>query len=108
VNASNEETVLLVAVVDMASGHTETGRRYEDEVSMLLGRHGGSLEMRLRSTDSTAEVHMIRFQSRAGYESFLIDPDRLALRDELGAAVPTTRVIEVAHDGVHSGPLGPS
>jgi hypothetical protein len=64
--------------------------------------------MRLRSTDSTAEVHTIRFQSRAGYESFLIDPERLALRDELGAAVPTTRVIEVAHDGVHSGLLGRS
>jgi hypothetical protein len=95
---SNEEAVVLVAVVEMAPGHTEAGRRYEDEVLALLGRHGGSLETRLHSTDSAAEVHVIRFRSRAGYESFLIDPERLALREALGAAVPTTRVIEV-HDG---------
>lgn len=95
---SNEEAVVLVAVVDMAPDHTEAGRRYEDDVLALLGRHGGSLETRLHSIDSAAEVHVIRFQSRAGYESFLIDPQRLALREALGPAVPTTRVIEV-HQG---------
>ena len=46
----------------------------------LLGRHGGRLERRLRGTDGQTEVHVIRFDGRAGYESFLADPDRAALR----------------------------
>lgn len=80
----------------MAPGRADDGRRYEDAVLGLLDRHGGVLERRLRSTDESAtEVHVIRFRSRAGYESFLVDPDRLALRNQLGDAAPTTRVIEV-------------
>jgi uncharacterized protein (DUF1330 family) len=89
--------LLLVAVVEMAPGHTTTGQRYEDAVLGLLERHGGTVERRMRGTDSPTEVHVIRFRSRDGYESCLVDPDRLALRAALGDAAPTTRVIEV-HD----------
>jgi hypothetical protein len=35
------------------------------------------------------------FHSRAGYESFMVDPDRLRYRDRLGEAAPNTRVLEV-------------
>lgn len=81
----------------MAPGHAAAGQRYEDAVLELLGRHGGSVERRMRGTDSATEVHVIRFSSRAGYESFMVDQDRLGYRDRLGDAAPTTRVIEV-HD----------
>ncbi|MBU2668827.1 hypothetical protein KOI35_35485 [Actinoplanes bogorensis] len=87
--------VLLVAIVDMSAADPAAGRRYEDAVLALLPRHGGSLEKRLHSTDAHAEVHLIRFTSRSGYESFMVDPSRLALRAELGTVAPTTRVIEV-------------
>ena len=87
--------LLLVAVVEMAPGEAEAGRRYEDEVLALLTRHGGSLERRMRGTDAATEVQVIRFAARAGYDSFMADPDRVALRERLGAAAPTTRVIEV-------------
>jgi hypothetical protein len=87
--------LLLVAIVEMAPGCTAAGQEYEDHVLGLLGRHGGSLERRVRSTDSAAEVHMIRFGSRAGYESFMADPDRLGHRDRIGDAAPATRVLEV-------------
>ena len=90
----NDE-LLLVAIVEMAPGHAEAGARYEDAVLELLDRHGGSLERRMRGTDSTTEVQLIRFGSRAGYESFMVDPDRLAHRERIGDAAPTTRVIEV-------------
>jgi hypothetical protein len=87
--------VLLVAIVEMAPGQAEAGHRYEDAVLALLPRHGGSIERRLHTEDSTGEVHVIRFESRTGYESFMVDPDRLALRAALGEAAPTTRVLEV-------------
>ncbi|HET9519090.1 MAG TPA: hypothetical protein VFO77_15315, partial [Actinoplanes sp.] len=76
-------------------GHAEAGQRYEDAVLTLLQRHGGSIERRLRDSDTATEVHVIRFESRAGYDSYMVDPDRLAHRADLGDAAPTTRVIEV-------------
>lgn len=87
--------LLLVAIVEMAPGDAEAGQRYEDEVLDLLDRHGGTVERRMRGTDSATEVHLIRFRSRAGYESFMVDPHRLQLRGKLGDAAPTTRVLEV-------------
>jgi hypothetical protein len=87
--------LLLVAIVEMAPGSAAAGQRYEDTVLGLLDRHGGSVERRMRSMDSVAEVHIIRFRSRAGYESFMADPDRLDYRDRIGDAAPTTRVLEV-------------
>jgi hypothetical protein len=87
--------VLLVAIVDMAGGATEAGQRYEDFVLELLARHGGALERRTRTDDAATEVHLIRFRDRAGYSSFLADPDRQDYRERIGPAAPTTRVIEV-------------
>ncbi|MEV0002602.1 GNAT family N-acetyltransferase [Micromonospora sp. NPDC050980] len=84
----------VVALVDL-SADTDAGRRYEDAVLALLSRHCGRLERRLRTGDGESEVHVIRFASRAGYEAFLADPDRAALRVALGDAAPITRVLEV-------------
>ncbi len=85
----------LVAIVEYADGAETAGQRYEDTVLALLDRHGGRLERRLRGTDGRSEVHVIIFAARTGYESFLVDPERAALRADLGDAAPTTRVIEV-------------
>ena len=87
--------LLLVAIVDMVAGKAEAGRDYEDAVLALLGRHGGTLQRRTRSADGAAEVHLIRFRDRAGYQAFLADPERAARRAEAGDAAPATRVIEV-------------
>ncbi|SCL18317.1 Acetyltransferase (GNAT) family protein [Micromonospora rhizosphaerae] len=86
----------LVALVDLRAD-PEAGRRYEDAVLALLGRHGGRLERRLRTGDGRTEVHVIRFASRAGYDGYLADSERAALRAELGDVAPTARVLEV-HD----------
>jgi hypothetical protein len=83
--------LLLVAIVEMSPGQAAAGQRYEDTVLGLPGRHGGSVERRISAT----EVQVIRFRSRAGYESFMVDPNRLGYRDGIGDAAPTTRVIEV-------------
>lgn len=89
----SDAELLLVAVVEMAPGETAAGWRYEDEVLALLGRHGGALERRVSAGDT--EVQIIRFAARAGYESFMADPDRLAIRARYGEAAPVARVLEV-------------
>ncbi|GAB3344188.1 hypothetical protein GCM10027452_15850 [Micromonospora halotolerans] len=86
----------VVALVDL-SADPDAGREYEDAVLALLTRHGGRLERRLRTGDGTTEVHVIRFAARAGYDAFLVDPERVALRAALGDAAPTTQVLDV-HD----------
>jgi hypothetical protein len=92
----SERELLLVAVVEFGAGQEQAGIGYEDAVLDLLERHGGTVQRRLRATDSATEVQVIRFAARAGLESFLADPDRLALRDRIGPGTPTTRVIEVS------------
>ena len=87
--------LLLVAIVEMVDGHEVAGQRYEDAVLGLLRRHGGTLERRMRGVEPAGEVHVIRFRDRGGYESFMADPERLALRAELGEAAPRARVLEV-------------
>ncbi|MEU6023326.1 GNAT family N-acetyltransferase [Micromonospora sp. NPDC047134] len=87
--------VRLVALVELAATGAAAGQRYEDQVLALLARHGGRVERRLRTGDGRTEVHLIRFDTRAGYSAFLADPHRLALRAELGDAAPETRVLEV-------------
>ncbi|MEV4713729.1 GNAT family N-acetyltransferase [Micromonospora sp. NPDC049374] len=87
--------VRLVALVELPDDAVEAGQRYEDTVLALLPRHGGRLERRLRTGDGRSEVHVIRFDTRAGYEAFLADPERTALRGTLGEAAPRARVLEV-------------
>ncbi|MFV2103345.1 GNAT family N-acetyltransferase [Micromonospora sp. LOL_024] len=87
--------VRLVALVEIPAAAVEAGQQYEDTVLSLLRRHGGRVERRLRTGDGRTEAHVIRFDTRAGYEAALADPERTALRTMLGEAAPTTRVLEV-------------
>ena len=54
----------------------------------LLAAHGGRLERRLRALDDRAEVHVLSFDSDAGYSSFLNDPRRAAARATIGDRKP--------------------
>ncbi|MFG2039390.1 hypothetical protein [Dactylosporangium sp. NPDC048998] len=85
--------LLLVAVVEMVPDSVEAGAQYEDEVLALLPRHGGTLERRLAGGGT--EVQVISFATRAGYDAFMVDPDRLAIRARYGDTAPTARVLEV-------------
>jgi hypothetical protein len=87
--------LLLAVVVEMHDDATAEGHRYEDAVLALLARHGGHLDRRLRTLDGASEVQIIRFTARAGLDSFMSDPDRLALRTTIGPHAPTAHVLEV-------------
>ncbi|MEE3919594.1 hypothetical protein V2I01_18305 [Micromonospora sp. BRA006-A] len=76
---TTEQEILLVALVDLSTD-VDAGRRYEDAVLALLGRHGGELERRLRTGAGETEVHVIRFATRAGLDAFLVDPERRVAR----------------------------
>jgi hypothetical protein len=85
--------VTLVLVADVPPHAVEAFDEYERHVLPLLAGHGGTLERRLRTADGTAEVHVVSFATRAGYQSYLDDPARAEHR-HLVADV-RTRVLEV-------------
>jgi hypothetical protein len=72
------------------------GAAYEDAVLELLEDHDGWLEQRLYTADGATEVQLITFGSRAGYQSYMVDPRRAAFREQFlnGVGLPT-RLIEV-------------
>lgn len=88
----------VVAVLDVPQGAVGTFQRYEREVLSILQRHGGVLERRLRTPDGTTEVHVLSFESGAGYGRFLSDPERSGLREMLYGVEVGQRVVEALSD----------
>jgi hypothetical protein len=85
----------IVMIAELGAAVIEPFDDYERRVLPLLRRHGGRLERRLRTADARTEVHLLSFPARAGYESFLADPDRAALRPLLADLDVRQRVLEV-------------
>lgn len=83
-------------MVQMSEDDIEGGRHYEDLVLDLLPSQGGKVERRLRTADGRTEFQVLWFPSREAMRAVIEHPDRLAARDRLGSAVPTTVIHEVA------------
>jgi enamine deaminase RidA (YjgF/YER057c/UK114 family) len=93
VMARPEVTLAVLVELDDAAVHPFDA--YERGVLPLLERHGGTLERRLRTVDGRAEVHVVSFASRTGYDAYLADPDRAALRPLLDGLNVRQRLLEV-------------
>lgn len=86
-------------------GHTDDGRldraaAYEDAVLPLLADHGGQLlyrGQRAKGQDPSlpAEVHLIRFASRVGYDAYLADQRRAVLLVGHGDVFSSKVVVEL-------------
>ncbi len=78
---------------------------YEDQVLALLPNHGGRVVQRVRALDATSgplEIQVVEFPSEESLESYLQDPDRVALSDLRDRAIERTelmRVTVVASEG---------
>ncbi len=85
----------MVMIADMLPEAAVAFRDYEDKVLPLLSRHQGRLERRLRSREGTSEVHVVSFESRAHYDFYISDPERMAHRQLLAGVAVEQRVVEV-------------
>ena len=79
----------------MAEADIPGGRAYEDLVLSLLPEVGGRVERRVRTPDSRTEVQELWFPSRDAMLVVMSHPERLAARERLAGAAPTTDVYEV-------------
>jgi hypothetical protein len=89
-----DKRIRIVAVIDFPRPLVEAGQRYESLVLPLLADHGGRVDQRLRTPEGCTEVHLLSFESREGYESFLGDPRRSAYQESTGVELHG-RVLEV-------------
>lgn len=85
----------LVIIADVSPEAVTAFLDYEQKVLTLLPRHGGRLERRLRSRDGSAEVHVISFASRSGYQTYLADPERTLHRPLIEKFAIRQRLLEV-------------
>ena len=101
-----DEPVALCVLLWAHPGRTAELVAYEDEVLKLLVRHGAALLSRVRGVeasgvdssgdgDAPTEVHVIRFAARAGFDTYMADPDRLAMAERRDAAIARTEVHRV-------------
>lgn len=96
---SAQNRLTLVMVADVAREGVEAFQLYEAAVLPMLERHDGRLERRLRTADGQAEVHIVSFGSRAGYDAYIADPKRAAQRTLLEGVALTQRLLEVIDVG---------
>ena len=96
---SPQTRLTLVMLADVAREGVEAFQRYEAAVLPMLERHDGCLERRLRTADGQAEVHIVSFGSRAGYDAYMADPERVNHRALLEGLALTQRLLEVIDVG---------
>lgn len=86
--------VLLWAV----DGQEDLLTDYENRVLPLLARYGGEVVSRVRSVGHGAgplEVQVIHLPGQAALDSYLADPERLALADMHRRSVARTELLTV-------------
>ncbi len=93
---SDPTRLTLVMLADVTAEGVEAFQRYEGAVLPLLERHNGRLERRLRTADERAEVHILSFESRAAYEAYAADPERVEHRALLDEGSLAQRILEVS------------
>ena len=90
-------------IADIPEGAEAGFQAYESAVLPLLPRHGGRLERRLRTEDALVEIHVVSFESRDGFESYLADDERQSHRGLLDGLGVAQRVLLVNDVSVSSG-----
>ena len=67
-----------LVTIDLSNADVSIYEAYEATVLSLLGKHGGRLEMRVRSLDGCSETHLLFFPSAQAFDSYRADPIRVA------------------------------
>lgn len=71
-----------LVTIDLSDADVPVFDAYEATVLSLLDKHGGRLEMRVRSLDGCSETHLLFFPSAQAFENYRADPIRVAAQDD--------------------------
>lgn len=74
--------MLRMVTIDLSDADIGAFEAYESKVLPLLPKHGGRVEMRIRSLDGRTETHLLYFPDAQAFERYRSDPSRLAVAHE--------------------------
>lgn len=92
--------MLILVQIDISETEIALFEDYETQALALLGKHGGELLERLRSTNEKSEVHLLYFPDTDALGAFRADPARAALQEpwlKCGASSSLTEVRRLSH-----------
>jgi hypothetical protein len=72
-----DNPVLLLVRIDLTNANIETFEKYEDIALSCLKNYGGSIMLRVRSTENGWETHLVSFPGEAAYQRYKEDPLRV-------------------------------
>ena len=104
-NQGNERNqLIIVAILTLHSGATDSFREYETKAARVLSRYGGVIERTVVVEPSAPdermrEVHILSFPSEEAFRRYGTDPDLVALAG--------LRLTSIAHTDVLFGREGP-
>ena len=84
-----------LVTIDLSDADVPIFEAYEATVLSLLDKHGGRLEMRVRSLDGCSETHLLFFPSAQALENYRADPIRVAAQDDWQRCGAKSDVVEV-------------
>lgn len=90
--------MLRLVMIDLTGADLPVFEAYETKVLALVQKHGGRVDVRVRSLDGARETHLLFFPDAPTYERYRDDPARLAIRSEWessGARLTAEEVEEV-------------
>lgn len=96
--------LILVVILTIREGALEKFRRYEAEAARIMERHGGRIERAIFIPPEqpglpAREVHIVSFESSAGFEAYRQDPALLALAPLRTEAIAETQLLKGAGQG---------
>ncbi len=76
----------LLVNIDLTAADLAIFESYEATVLPLVAKHGGRLEMRVRTLDGFCETHLLFFPDEMSLEAYRSDPERVAVLSEWEAS----------------------
>ncbi len=95
---NDDAEIMLCCLLWARDGRTGGLSAYEDRVLALVPHHGGEIVQRAVGDGADGrphEVQLYRFPNRAALDSYLADPDRVALASERDRTVARTELFPV-------------
>jgi uncharacterized protein (DUF1330 family) len=91
-------SVTLLVQLWAVPGNEQLLVEYEDQVLQLLAPHGARVLQRVRAADADdgpLEVHILEFPAEGALDTYMADPERLALADLRERAIARTELVRV-------------
>jgi len=90
--------MLILVQIDLSTAELGLFEQYERSVLALLGRYGGAIIDRVRSTDGSSEIHLLQFPHVSALDAFKADPARAELQElwaRCGASATSKEVVRI-------------